>query len=142
MNTPLKNPRHELFAQALAHRMSADAAYTEAGYKADRGNAARMTANDSICDRVAELQAVAAETTVVTLESHLKDLLDLRDKACVEGRYSAAIRAEIARGRAAGLYVERIEAVERNFVVRLPDKVEDTEEWVKLYAPKPSPTKH
>ena len=59
MNTPLKNPRHELFAQALVHGMSADAAYTEAGYKADRGNAARMTANDSICDRVAELQAAA-----------------------------------------------------------------------------------
>ncbi len=142
MNAPLKNPRHEKFSQLLVQGMSADAAYTEAGYKPDRGNAVRLTANDSICDRVAELQSVAAETAVITLESHLRDLKDLRDKACAEGRYSAAVRAEIARGRAAGLYVERIDAVERNFVVRLPAKVENTEEWVELYAPKPSPTKH
>ena len=76
MNAPLKNPRHELLAQALAHGMSAEAAYAEAGYKADRGNAARMTANDSICDRVAELQTAAAETAVITLESHLKARID------------------------------------------------------------------
>ena len=142
MNAPLKNPRHEKFAQGLAQGMTADAAYTEAGYKPDRGNAVRLTANDSICDRVADLQAVAAGQAVITLESHLHDLKDLRDKACAEGRYSAAISAEIARGRAAGLYVGRIEAVERDFVVRLPAKVENTEEWVKQYGPKPSPTKH
>ena len=126
----LKNPRHERFAQLLTHGMSADEAHTKAGYRPDRGNAVRLTTNDSIGERVVELQAVAAERTVITLASHLRDLKDLRDKACAEGRYSAAISAEIARGRAAGLYVERIEAVERNFAVRVPAKVEDTEEWV------------
>ncbi len=138
----LKNPRHERFAQLLTHGMTADEAHTKAGYRQNRRNVTRLTTKEDIRDRVAELQAVAAERTVITLASHLKDLKELRDKACAEGRYSAAIRAEIARGRAAGLYVERIEAVERNFVVRLPAKVEDTEEWVRLYGPKPSPTKH
>ena len=36
----LKNPRHEAFAQAGARGMSASAAYVEAGYKANRHNAA------------------------------------------------------------------------------------------------------
>ena len=36
----LKNPRHEAFAQAVARGMSASAAYVEAGYKANRHNAA------------------------------------------------------------------------------------------------------
>ena len=107
MNAPLKNARHEKFAQGLAQGMSADEAHTKAGYRPDRGNAARMTANDSVCDRVAQLQAVGAGQAVITLESHLRYLKDLRDKACAAGRYSAAISAEIARGRAARLYVER-----------------------------------
>ena len=138
----LKNPRRERFAQLLTHGMSADAAHTKAGYRPDRRNVTRLTTNDDIRERVAELQAAAARQAVITLESHLKDLLDLREEARKEGRYAAAISAEIARGRAAGLYVERIEAVDRDFVVLLPAKVEDTEEWVKLYSPKPSPTKH
>ena len=141
MNTPLKNARHEKFAQGLAQGLSVRAAHTKAGYKPDRGNAVRLTANDSISDRVAELQATVAETAVITLASHLRDLKHLRDKACAAGRYAAAISAEIARGRVAGLYVERIEAVERNFVVLLPEKIEDTEEWVRLYKPN-GKTKH
>ena len=36
----LTNPRHEDFAQALARGMSASAAYVEAGYMANRHNAA------------------------------------------------------------------------------------------------------
>ena len=137
----LKNPRHERFAQLLTHGMTADEAHTKAGYRPDRGNAVRMTANDSIGERVAELQAAVADKAVITLESHLRDLKHLRDKACAAGRYSAAISAEIARGRVAGLYVERIEAVERNFVICVPEKIEDTEEWVRRYKPN-GKTKH
>jgi hypothetical protein len=38
----LPNHKHELFAQGLAKGLSADAAYQAAGYKRDRGNAARL----------------------------------------------------------------------------------------------------
>jgi hypothetical protein len=38
----LPNPRHEAFAQALARGSSAAAAYVEAGYKANRHNAATL----------------------------------------------------------------------------------------------------
>src|ERR1700745_350665 len=52
----LKNPRHEAFAQALARSMSASAAYVEAGYKANRHNAAALARKQHIGTRVAELQ--------------------------------------------------------------------------------------
>jgi hypothetical protein len=61
----LPNHKHELFAQGLAKGLSADAAYQAAGYKRDRGNAARLTANDSIQKRVAEIQGKAAEKAMV-----------------------------------------------------------------------------
>lgn len=54
---PLKNAKHELFAQNIAEGMSADAAYESAGYKANDGNASRLKGNERISDRVAELLA-------------------------------------------------------------------------------------
>jgi phage terminase small subunit len=52
----LNNARHEKFAQELAKGKAAAEAYTAAGYKYDRGNASRLTANDNISRRVEELQ--------------------------------------------------------------------------------------
>src|SRR5215467_13892889 len=52
----LKNPRHEAFAQAVARGMSASAAYVEAGYKANRHNAAALAREQHIGTRVTELQ--------------------------------------------------------------------------------------
>ena len=61
-------PRHERFAQALAAGETATAAYKLAGYKPDRRNASRLTTNDDIKARVAELQALAADGAVLTRE--------------------------------------------------------------------------
>jgi ABC-type amino acid transport substrate-binding protein len=60
----LRNARRERFAVGLANGLSATQAYEAAGYKPDRGNAARLTANDSIRLRVAELQERKAEAAV------------------------------------------------------------------------------
>jgi hypothetical protein len=54
--TVLKNPRHEAFAQALARGMSTSAAYLEAGYKANAGNACTLKSQQNISKRVIELQ--------------------------------------------------------------------------------------
>lgn len=85
----LKNARHEAFAQALAKGKSADEAYSAAGYKADRGNASRLTANDNIAARVAELQGKGADRAEIDIARVLKELVrlgtsDLRD-AFTEG---------------------------------------------------------
>lgn len=57
----LKNARHEKFAQALAKGSTADDAYAQAGFKPNRGNAARLKANESIVKRVGEIQARTSE---------------------------------------------------------------------------------
>ena len=49
-----------------------------------------------------------AETTPDRLESHLDALRKLRNAAIAARQYSAAIRAEIAWGKAAGLYTEKV----------------------------------
>jgi len=49
----------------------------------------------------------------VTLAAHLAELYRLREDAGARGKYAAAVRAECARGKAAGLYVHRTEITTR-----------------------------
>lgn len=61
---PLTNARHERFAQALFRGLTADAAYREAGFKPNRGNAAALKANQSISARLVALQRQVASKAV------------------------------------------------------------------------------
>lgn len=55
---PLTNPRHEAFAQArFLEGLTADEAYTKAGYKRNDANAARLNGNERIQARGTELLA-------------------------------------------------------------------------------------
>jgi hypothetical protein len=105
----LQNPRHETFAQELAMRKTADEAYETAGYRPDRGNAARLTANDSIRARIAELQAAGAEKAALTVESLIAETEDARVLAMVLKQPGAAISAIIAKAKLAGKWVEKRE---------------------------------
>lgn len=71
--------------------------------------ASKMLAMPKIRARLEELRAPAIKAANLTLEQHMADLSRLRDKADVAADYGAAIRAEVARGKAAGLYVEKID---------------------------------
>ncbi|WP_333826870.1 terminase small subunit [Pararhodobacter sp.] len=73
MAGPLKNPRHEAFAHGLVKGMTADAAYAKAGYKPNRHNAARLTTNEHVKARVAELLSKAEARTGVTLDRVLRE---------------------------------------------------------------------
>lgn len=74
MIAPLPNPRHELFAQELAKGQTADAAYALAGFKPHRGNAARLSANESVRERVSAIQLAAAERAEITVAEVLREL--------------------------------------------------------------------
>ena len=69
--------------------------------------ASRLLAMAKIQKRLEDLRAPARERAQLTLESHLAELASLRDAAAARKAYAAAISAEVARGRASGLYVER-----------------------------------
>ena len=43
----------------------------------------------------------------VDIYRHFKELQKIREQALENGSYSAAVQAEVARGKAAGLYVEQ-----------------------------------
>ena len=106
----LDNPKHERFAQAFAKGDSADEAYARAGYKADRGNASRMTANDSIQRRVAELQERAAIKVEMTVADIVRQLAEDRDFARECGTPAAAVNATLGQAKVLGLVVDKSEA--------------------------------
>ena len=109
-------PKQEAFAQAIVTGVSQSDAY-RAAYKVREGtkaesvnqNASRIMANVNVISRVAELREPVAKKAQITLESHLDDLMRLRNMAAKEKQYSAAISAEIARGKASGVHVEKSE---------------------------------
>jgi hypothetical protein len=55
------------------------------------------------------LEIQASEKEAVSLENHLSTLHDLREEAKDQGQISAAITAEVHRGKAGGLYIDRRE---------------------------------
>jgi len=138
----LKNPRHEAFAQAFARGVSASAAYVEAGYKANRHNAAALAREKHIRTRVAELQeeqlaihqqatAAAAANKQVTIESLIAEAEAARAKAMSEkGGAAAAVSALTAKAKLAGMWREKVdqhntgnpvyERIERVIVERAP----------------------
>ena len=61
----LTNPKRERFAQELAAGKTADEAYVLAGNKQHRGNASRLSSNESIKSRVREILDVACEAVVI-----------------------------------------------------------------------------
>ncbi|WP_456637087.1 hypothetical protein [Bradyrhizobium sp. USDA 10063] len=86
----LRNPKHERFAQELAKGKTADEAYQLAGFKPNRGNAARLKANESIRARVNELQTRVAERvvekTAVTREWIINELVKNAAKSSQQSR--------------------------------------------------------
>lgn len=72
-------------------------------------NACRLLKNSKVAARIAEIRKPAADKAGVTLEQHLIDLKRLRDLAEASEKYGPAVTAEMARGKASGLYVDKID---------------------------------
>jgi phage terminase small subunit len=104
---PLKNSRREAFAQALAEGCTQYEAAKRANYKPDRGNAARLTANDSIRQRVAEIVQPAAEKAAVTAESLILEAEEVRRLAVKAEQFAAATAAIKEKGVLSGVRVTR-----------------------------------
>lgn len=107
-------PKQEKFCLEFIQCGNAAEAYRRA-YSAEKmkpetvwNSAYKLMENGEVKARVQELRETAAQKAMVTLESHLADLARLRDLAEEDGQFSAAITAEISRGKAVGLYTERL----------------------------------
>jgi len=100
----------ELLVYNEGRKSAAEAAY-EAGYKTRPRQAASELRNPRISPLVVkyigELRAEVQEKFGIDLGRHLGELAKLRDDAMKKGAWSAAINAEVARGKAGGLYVDQ-----------------------------------
>lgn len=107
-------PKQEAFCLAYLETGNASEAYRRSysAKSASETSIGRMAKalldNVKIASRIAELRKPAVERAQLTLESHLRDLERLRDAAESAEKYGPAIQAEIARGRASGLYIEKL----------------------------------
>ena len=84
----------------------------DAGYEKDR---ARVTCSELtnpkkyplVVKYIGELREEYQKKYAVTFERHISELGKIRQDALKKGAWSAAVNAEVARGKAAGLYVEQ-----------------------------------
>ena len=84
----------------------------EAGYAKDR---ARQTASELtnpkkhplVVQYIGELREEYQKKYDVTYERHISELAKIRQEALNSKAWSAAVNAEVARGKAAGLYIEQ-----------------------------------
>ena len=100
----------ELLVFNEGRKSPSECAY-EAGYKTRPRQAASELRNPKLSPLVVryvgELRAEIQEKYGINFERHLGELAKLRDDAKDKGAWSAAINAEIARGKAGGLYVDQ-----------------------------------
>ena len=84
----------------------------DAGYAKDRS---RQTAYE-LCNPkihplvvkyIGEIREEYQKKYAVTFERHISELGKIRQDALAKGAWSAAVNAEVARGKAAGLYIEQ-----------------------------------
>ena len=84
----------------------------EAGYEKDR---ARITSSELqnpkkfplVVKYIGDLREEYQKKYAVTFERHISELGKIRQDALKKGAWSAAVNAEVARGKAAGLYIEQ-----------------------------------
>lgn len=110
------NSRQEQFALAIASGLSQAEAYRKAYPGSDKWKdksvwvkASMLNARPEVKQRIAVLQAEGADRAVYTLADHLKRLDELSRAAEKAAEFTAAVKAEEARGRAAGFILSKVE---------------------------------
>lgn len=114
MTGPLKNTRHEKFAQERAKGKSIDDAYVAAGYAENCGNAGRLGRSEPVLERVAELQLRVAAKTETTVADIVAQLDEDRAFAREKGQSAAAVSASLGKAKLLGLMPERHEHTGKN----------------------------
>ena len=93
-------------------RMTATACAIEAGYAKDSARQAASKLQNPklfplVVQYLGEIRAEWQKKYEVSFGSHITELAKLRDEARDKKAWSAAVNAEVARGKAAGLYIEQ-----------------------------------
>ncbi len=108
------NSKQKRFCKEYIKGQTATESAIKAGYTKDRKGAKTqgsvlLNHNPVVRNYLIDLEIQASEKEAVSLENHLSTLHDLREEAKDQGQISAAITAEVHRGKAGGLYIDRRE---------------------------------
>lgn len=80
----------------------------------DYGYRAAVWEESAECEAISEEISMNIQESVLSLKEHMDKLAELRDDAHDNGKFGAAISAEVARGKAAGLYTIKHEHTVNN----------------------------
>lgn len=102
------------FAQLVASGKSNIDSYMEAYDVKEKKpghntSASMLLKNRMVADMISELKDPVVHRIGITLENHLLTLQEISNEAREAGHYSAAVAAEVARAKAAGIHIERHE---------------------------------
>ena len=103
------------FAELLVFnegRKTATECAIEAGYEKDSAYVRASELRNPkrfplVVKYIGELREEMQKKHEITFEKHIAELAKLREESREKGAWSAAINAEVARGKAAGLYIEQ-----------------------------------
>ena len=116
MNIPKRlTEMQQKFAELLVYnegRKTPTECAIEAGYDKDSAHVRASELRNpnkypGVVKYIGELREEIQKKYEITFEKHVAELAKLRDSSRDKGAWSAAINAEVARGKAAGLYVEQ-----------------------------------
>ncbi len=124
----LANPKHEIFAQAMAEGKSRPEAYKQAGYKSVNDssahtNACRLLKNRQVVDRIYSIRVSADEQALRIMGlSKAKILTMLMDNATNAPEAAARNRALELAGKEQGMFIDRTQSqVTVKSIADLPD---------------------
>jgi len=124
------NSKQKKFCKEYLKGQTATDAAVKAGYTKDRKGAKTqgsvlLNHNPVVRNYLIDLEIAASERDAVSLETHLSTLHDLREEAKDQGQISAAITAEVHRGKAGGLYIDRREILTAKIDLMSKDDILD-----------------
>jgi len=109
-------PKQEKFAQCVASGMTQADAYRNSFDVRETTkdssihvSASKLMDDPKVWQRVEEIRKPIVQKAQITLESHLEELRVLRELAKDASQLSAAIAAEVSRGKASGHYSDKVE---------------------------------
>ena len=120
-------PKQEAFCLAYLETGNASEAYRQAYDSSNmkpetvNRNAKSMLDNSKIAAMLDELREPVRKKAMLTLENHLERLNHLSLMAEQAGQFGPAIKAEESRGKAAGIYVEKVDVTTNGESLRTID---------------------
>mgnify|MGYP003667811248 FL=1 len=138
-------PQQLKFVNLLVYnegRLTATECAVQSGYAKERARSSASELQNSnyyplVVQEINRLRKEINEKYRVSLETHMRDLDEIKRIALEAGSYSAAVQAEVARGKAGGLYIEQ-KIIKHGRIDQLsPDEIrKELEEIANQFKPK------